>query len=114
MTRTCTVALLWFCFVGCGRIQISNVPSTHKYEPFGKYVIEIETVGSTGFKTSVFSSQSGDEVTQRAEYEWEGNSLKLDNGKLTFNGQDCGTLEDKDQIQVDAKGKLTVNGKPRP
>lgn len=113
MPRISAVAILFvLLFVGCG--QVAAVPAIHKYEPFGRYVVEIESVGSYSFKTSLVNRQSGDEVTQLAEYAWGNNTIKLDNGKLTFNGQECGTLEDKDLIKVDAKGRLTVNGKERP
>jgi hypothetical protein len=41
------------------------------------------------------------------------NTLTVNGGHLTVNGESYGLLQDGDSIQVDENGQVTVNGTPR-
>lgn len=109
------VLVLSLLLIGCNRRQ-SQVPATHSYNLFGdRYFVDIETVGSFHVSSFVENREEGGQtVKELAEYTWGNNKLRIDMGKLTFNGKDCGTLARGDRVRVDKDGKLYVNGTRHP
>jgi hypothetical protein len=90
-------------------------PATHTSDLFGgRYFLEVETVGSSDFNSTINNQRSGNEPTvELAKFAWKGNTLTIDMGKLTFNGKSLGTLKEGDRVRVDRDGRLTVNGQKR-
>ena len=102
-----------FVFIaGCNKQP--EVPSTHRFEPFGEYVVEIEMVGVVNIAILTDETHRGNTHTKFAEYKWGENKLTFNCGELTFNDQECDPLNPGDHIRVDKDSKLFVNGKPYP
>ncbi len=107
------VAFVSLLLAGCPREP--PVPATHSYDLFGgKYFVDIETVGSFSISNTVRNGEQDGEKVERAEYGWGGHALKIDQGRLTFDGKDCGTLKEGDRVRVDKDGRLSVNGARQP
>lgn len=64
--------------------------------------------------TGTTPRQRASDSSLGAEYKWQGNTLRLDKGKLTFNGKDYSTLKEGDRFRVDKDGDLFINGKQQP
>ena len=113
--RQAIVAVVLFSLLPAGCNREPPVPATHNYDLFGgRYFVDIETVGSFSMSNNVTNRQEGDKSVQLAEYKWQGHSLRLDNGKLTFDGKDYGSLKDGDRVRVDKDGRLSINGTQQP
>jgi hypothetical protein len=107
------VAFLSWLLTGCNREP--PVPATHSYDLFGgRFFVDIETVGSFSISNNVKNGEQGGEKWELAEYKWGENTLRLDMGKLTFNGKDYGTLKQGDRVRVDKDNRLYINGAPQP
>lgn len=80
----------------------------------GRYYIEIEdTQGGVSLK---FHSKSEGEVVtgERYDLSWgKSHQLRIDDGKLTVNGVDSGTLQPGDRIVAKVNGDILVNGAKR-
>src|SRR5689334_16713156 len=101
------VAFLCVLLAGCNREP--PVPATHSYDLVGgRYFVDIETVGSFGMSNNVKNGEEGGERVELAEYKWGANALRLDRGKLTFNGKDYGALKEGDHVRVDKDGRLFI------
>lgn len=98
------------CLAGCGQEQ--PVPMTNSFNLFGdRYYVDIESVGSTHVTSYVDNRVDGDkQVKEFAEYKWNGNTLRLDMGKVTYNDKEYGTVKQGDRVRVDKDGQLFVNG----
>jgi hypothetical protein len=108
--------------VGCFAVVIltgcrgNPAPVTAQYNFHdGRYLVEVETVGQgVSSQSSHFTEDGQGNVTEEVEIRWgDSKGLRIENGKLTVNGQDRGTLAKGDRIKVDASGKVLVNGVER-
>jgi hypothetical protein len=87
-----------------------NIPSVTRTSVFdGKYEFEVEQVeGTTALKSS--RTEEGGKVEELIDYQIGSHQIKVVNGALTFDGKDCGALQQGDKIRFTADGKLYVNG----
>lgn len=84
-------------------------PLTNTHKLFGdRFIVDIETVGASSIKSYENNEEVGGQKTEFAELKWGGNTLKIDNGKLTFNDNEG------DRIRVDKDSQLYINGKKHP
>lgn len=98
---------------GCGS-KPTPVSAQYNFDS-GRYLVEVETDGPTSSAVnSHFTDNGNGKVEELVEITW-GNSMKLriENGKLTVNGKDLGTLTKGDRIKINSAGKLLVNGAER-
>jgi hypothetical protein len=99
---------------GCG----SGSAPTRSYAKYelsgGRYFIDCEDTGD-GSSLSFNSTSDGTVVTRELyEFSWGGkHQLRIEDGKLTVDGTDRGTLQPGDRITIKASGDLLVNGTMR-
>ena len=129
MKRTLTIAFLFVLVTSCNNQPAVPPPAVQKEKPAvpppavlkekyklfgGKYIVEIETVGAVNVSTRVINETEDGKDRQSAEIKWNDNKMTIEQAKLCFNEQECGSLDPGDRIFVDKNGKLSVNGKQRP
>lgn len=101
-------------FAGCG----GGSPPSRSYAKHdlagGRYFIDCEDTGD-GSSLSFNSTSEGTVVTKELyEFSWGGtHQLRVEDGKLTIDGTDRGTLEPGDRITIKASGDVLVNGGKR-
>jgi hypothetical protein len=97
---------------GCRQQALTPVPRTLSHD---RYHLEIETTEAFNLSTHQDHRKAGAEtVADVAEYQWGGNTLKIDRGALTLNGRDRGLLQPGDRVLVKLNGEVYVNGQQRP
>jgi len=113
MTRLMIVASM----VALAVISGCNSKSAHNSARYnfdgGRYLIEVETDGPTD---TVVNSQFADhgKGKELVEINWgESMELRIEEGKLTVNGKDRGTLAKGDRIKINSAGKVLVNSTER-
>jgi len=118
MTRRAVVfTVLCFLSVGCGRVTPPAAPprtfAKHDLNG-GRYVIECEDTGG-GSSLSFRSASDGKGVTGEVyDFAWGGSRrLRIEDGKLTVDGADRGTLQPGDRITITVDGQVLVNGSNR-
>ena len=108
-----TAVLFPLLFAGCG--GGSPLPRPAKYElAGGRYFIDCEDTGRSSSLT--FNSSSEGKVITRELYEFSWDSthqLRIEDGKLTVDGTERGTLEPGDRITIRASSDIFVNGSKR-
>lgn len=99
---------------GCGGGS-SSAPSYAKFDlAGGRYFIDCEDTGD-GSSLNFESTSEGMVVTKELyEFTWGGtHQLRIEDGRLTVDGNERGTLEPGDRITIKASGDLLVNGTQR-
>jgi hypothetical protein len=115
MTRTIrslllTTGLCLFAF-GC---QPAATPFAKYDLGDGRYNVEIEDTGGNSSMNFESHSEGTDVIAERFNVSWgAAQQLVIENGKLSMNGEDRGTLEPGDQIVINKAGELRVNGQQR-
>src|SRR5262245_54561908 len=100
---------------GCSS-KLKPVLSSASYNfESGRYLITVETEGPTGSSVKThFADDGKGKVEELVEITWgDSRELRIENGKLTINGKDRGTLTKGDRIRIDASGRVLVNGAER-
>jgi hypothetical protein len=112
--RVVAYSVICLLFVGCGRVS----PPPHAFAKHelngGRYFIDCEDTG--GGSSLSFSSTSEGQVVKKELYDfsWGGtNQLRIEDGKLTVDGTERGTLQRGDRITITAAGDVLVNGSKR-
>jgi hypothetical protein len=99
---------------GCG----GGSPSPRSYAKYdlagGRYFLDCEDTGD-GSSLKFQSTSEGTVVTKELyEFSWGGrHQLRIEDGKLTVDGTERGTLQPGDRITIKASGDLLVNGSKR-
>jgi hypothetical protein len=107
-------AIVAMLFAGCGGGS-PTPPSYAKYDlGGGRYFIDCEDTGG-GSSLRFDSASEGDVVTKELyELSWGGShQLRIEDGKLTVDGTERGTLQPGDRITIKANGEIFVNGGQR-
>ena len=110
------LACFVFCvlFAGCG----VGSPSAGTYAKYdlagGRYFLDCEDTGG-GSSLKFASTSEGMVVTKELYvFSWgDTHQLRIEDGKLTVDGADRGTLQPGDRITIRASGELLVNGSQR-